>query len=81
MMRHADRMLLRPSNRAIDLWIEGRWILGSEFNRADLAAGEEGYSGADPDDPAWYAIHVPRIRAWPPASFRLHLPLDTLALG
>ena len=31
----------------IDLWIEGRWILGSEFNRADLAAVEEGYSGAE----------------------------------
>jgi len=40
-------MLLRFSNSVIGLWIEGRWILGREFNRADLAAGEEGYSGAE----------------------------------
>jgi hypothetical protein len=56
MMRHADRMLLRSSDRGIDLWIEGRWILGSEFNRADLAAGEEGYSGAEVGPSLWIVI-------------------------
>ncbi len=56
MMRHADRMLLRPSDSVIDLWIEGRWILGSEFNRADLAAGEEGYSGAEDGPSLWVVI-------------------------
>ncbi len=49
-------MLLRSSNRGIDLWIEGRWILGSEFNRADLAAVEEGYSGAEVGPSLWVVI-------------------------